>query len=173
MKEEEKRRYEIADMVAGRHGWTGVYINRDEETNVVRVRQTDFTHSVFLTNKELYKIVKDIYKDLPVKVNPITWTVKEEEITLEWIKGKIEALGLSKVDVKKQTGIDSNSLYQILGGGRPLSRANKIMFFYYLHLVSYGVLIRQQIAEDHEKISKLIKENEELRDEVERLRKLK
>lgn len=163
--------YERADISAGRCGWVGYYVRRDKETNEVRIKQTNFTHSIFLTNKELYKMAKDIYGDLPIKVSPQTWEVNPDNITLEWIKEQIEKLGLSKTDLKKQTGLDRNSLYAILNNTRPLSRANKMIFFYYLHLVNYGVRTREELKTQSDEISGLIRENETLKEENERLKK--
>ncbi len=99
------------------------------EDGVVKVTQARLINGYILNQKQLIERGKDLYPD--AKIIPIVYSLNVEDITIDWIKSKMQEFGIKRNDLIKQLAIDRSSLSLIISGKRELSKPMRATFFYY------------------------------------------
>lgn len=103
---------------------------------VVRVEQKQ-VNGKQLTRKELVDRVRELFSgEIPdgwtLNIAPVDFDRKDiEAITPEWIAGEMEALGLKAKHICTHTGLDKSTLSTLLSGNRPLTKWQKVAFYYF------------------------------------------
>ena len=59
------------------------------------------------------------------------FSLSVEDITIEWVKQKMEEFGIKRNDLTKQLAIDQSTLSLYFSGERGLTRTAKAAFYYY------------------------------------------
>lgn len=101
-------------------------VSYSEGRLIVRAEQKDLVNDKFLSKKELTERVRDMFKDeIPedwkLTVSAVNFDRKDiDGITLDWIKKRMERLGLKNKHLSNYTGIDQMAqsssilLFQVL-----------------------------------------------------------
>lgn len=103
---------------------------------VVRVEQKQ-VNGKQLTRKELVDRVRDLFKseipdDWTLNIAPVDFDRDDiKAITPDWIAGEMEALGLKAKHISTHTGLDKSTLSTLLSGNRPLTKWQKVAFYYF------------------------------------------
>lgn len=93
------------------------------------ITQSSLYNGYILNQKQLVERAKKIFPDK--KVRPSVFSLDVSEITLNWIKSKMDEFGIKRKDLIKQLAIDKSSLSLLLSGSTELSKRTKATFFYY------------------------------------------
>ena len=99
------------------------------EDGAVKVTQSRLINGYILNQKQLIERGKEVYPE--AKIIPVAHSLNVDEITIEWIEGKMQEFGIKRNDLIKQLAIDRSSLSLILSGKRELSKPMRATFFYY------------------------------------------
>ena len=83
---------------------------------IVRAEQKDLVNDKFLTKKELTERVREMFKG---------------EIPDEWIKKRMEKLGLKSKHLSNYTGIDKCTVSSLLSGDKELTKWHKVALYYF------------------------------------------
>ena len=91
-------------------------VSYNEGRLIVRAEQKDLVNDKFLSKKELTERIRDMFKgeipdDWKLTVSAVNFDRKDiDGITIDWIKRRMERLGLKSKHLSNYTGID-NALY--------------------------------------------------------------
>jgi len=113
----------------------------------VVIEQTRLVNGYILNNKELYERAKEVFKDtgFRAKIDPVVFTLNIEEITVEWVKAKMQEFGLNNKDLIKQLAIDKATLSLILSSNREIPKSVRSTFFYYFLTYELNRDLRAQL----------------------------
>ena len=112
-------------------------VSYSEGRLIVRAEQKDLVNDKFLSKKELTERVRDMFKDeIPedwkLTVSAVNFDRKDiDGITLDWIKKRMERLGLKNKHLSNYTGIDKCTVSSILSGDKELSKWHKVALYYF------------------------------------------
>ena len=93
-------------------------VSYSEGRLIVRAEQKDLVNDKFLSKKELTERVNFDRKDI-------------DGITLDWIKKRMERLGLKNKHLSNYTGIDKCTVSSILSGDKELTKWHKVALYYF------------------------------------------
>ena len=112
-------------------------VSYSEGRLIVRAEQKDLVNDKFLSKKELTERVRDMFKDeIPedwkLTVSAVNFDRKDiDGITLDWIKKRMERLGLKNKHLSNYTGIDKCTVSSILSGDKELTKSHKVALYYF------------------------------------------
>ena len=112
-------------------------VSYSEGRLIVRAEQKDLVNDKFLSKKELTERVRDMFKDeIPedwkLTVSAVNFDRKDiDGITLDWIKKRMERLGLKNKHLSNYTGIDKCTVSSILSGDKELTKCHKVALYYF------------------------------------------
>ena len=112
-------------------------VSYSEGRLIVRAEQKDLVNDKFLSKKELTERVRDMFKDeIPedwkLTVSAVYFDRKDiDGITLDWIKKRMERLGLKNKHLSNYTGIDKCTVSSILSGDKELTKWHKVALYYF------------------------------------------
>lgn len=99
--------------------------------DTVKITQSKLTNGYILSNKQLYERAKEVFGDFKIKISPVVFFLKTEEVNIEWIEKKMDEFGIRKNDLIGQLGINKSTLSLYFSGERGLTQTAKASFFYY------------------------------------------
>jgi ribosomal protein S1 len=112
-------------------------VSFNENRLIVRVEQKELVNGKYLTKKDLTDRVRDMFKDeIPkewkVTVSAVDFDRKDiDAISVDWLKKRMEKLGLKNKHISNHTGIDKCTVSSILNGDKELTKWHKIAFYYF------------------------------------------
>lgn len=112
-------------------------VSYSEGRLIVRAEQKDLVNDKFLTKKELTERVREMFKgeipdDWKLTVSAVNFDRKDiDNITLDWVKQRMEKLGLKNKHLSNYTGIDKCTISSMLSGDRELTKWHKVAFYYF------------------------------------------
>ena len=112
-------------------------VSYSEGRLIVRAEQKVLVNDKFLSKKELTERVRDMFKDeIPedwkLTVSAVNFDRKDiDGITLDWIKKRMERLGLKNKHLSNYTGIDKCTVSSILSGDKELTKWHKVALYYF------------------------------------------
>ncbi|MDR2466712.1 MAG: helix-turn-helix domain-containing protein [Prevotellaceae bacterium] len=104
---------------------------------IVRVEQKDMVNDLHLNARQLTERVRDMLKgEIPdtwkVTVSAVDFDRKDiDAISPEWIKKRMNKLGLKNRHVSVHTGIDKSTISSILSGDKELTKWHKVALYYF------------------------------------------
>lgn len=105
---------------------------------IVRAEQKDLYNDKFLSKKELTERIREIFKgeipeDWKLTVSAVNFDRKDiDNITVDWIKGRMDKLGLKAKHLSNYTGIDKCTVSSVLSGDKDLTKWHKVAIYYFL-----------------------------------------
>lgn len=112
-------------------------VSYSEGRLIVRAEQKDLVNDKFLTKKELTERVREMFKgeipdDWKLTVSAVNFDRKDiDGITLDWVKQRMEKLGLKNKHLSNYTGIDKCTISSMLSGDRELTKWHKVALYYF------------------------------------------
>ena len=112
-------------------------VSYSEGRLIVRAEQKDLVNDKFLSKKKLTERVRNMFKDeIPedwkLTVSAVNFDRKDiNGITLDWIKKRMERLGLKNKHLSNYTGIDKCTVSSILSGDKELTKWHKVALYYF------------------------------------------
>lgn len=104
---------------------------------IVRAEQKDLINDKFLTKKELTERVREMFKgeipeDWKLTVSAVNFDRKDiDGISIDWVKRRMERLGLKSKHLSNYTGIDKCTVYSLLSGDKELTKWHKVALYYF------------------------------------------
>jgi plasmid maintenance system antidote protein VapI len=104
---------------------------------IVRVEQKDLVNGKFLSKKELVDRIRDMFHgEIPetwkLVVSAVDYDRKDiNDMSVEWIKKRMDKLSLKCKHVSVHTGIDKCTISSILNGNKELTKWHKVAFYYF------------------------------------------
>ena len=105
---------------------------------IVRAEQKDLYNDKFLSKKELTERIREMFKgeipeDWKLTVSAVNFDRKDiDNITVDWIKGRMDKLGLKAKHLSNYTGIDKCTISSVLSGDKDLTKWHKVAIYYFL-----------------------------------------
>ena len=97
---------------------------------IVRAEQKDLVNGQFLSKKELHERVREMFKgEIPEDWKLTVSAV--DGITVEWVRKRMEKLGLKAKHLSNYTGIDKCTVSSILSGDKDLTKWHKVALYYF------------------------------------------
>ena len=135
--EAKKRINEFAKLYK-RNAHVVVYVVSFEDNRlIVRAEQKDLVNGKLLSKKELTERVREMFKgELPdewrLTVSAVDFDRKDiEDVNADWIKRRMDRLGLKNKHLSNYTGIDKCTVSSILSGSKELTKWNKVALYYF------------------------------------------
>ena len=97
-------------------------VSFNENRLIVRAEQKDMVNNVFLSKKELTERTREMFKgeipeDWKLTVSAVNFDRKDiDGMTIDWVKSRMERLGLRNKHLSNYTGIDKCTLSSLLSG---------------------------------------------------------
>lgn len=110
-------------------------ISADEKELKVQTVQGKHLSENYADVKTLVARTKELFSKFfsgKIHVHPNVYV--ENQISLidgDWVRNRMESLGVKVVDIQKDTGISKANISAWAGGLRPMSQPVKAMFYYY------------------------------------------
>jgi len=113
------------------------------ENGAVKITQARLLKGFLFNQKELYDRARKIFPDKRTRIIPVVYSLQLDDITENWILGKMEELGIKRKDLIKQLGADSSYLSLLFADpSNPrkinLTRSMKATFYYYFMAYQLG-----------------------------------
>lgn len=124
------RRYRMAHIVVE-------IVSYSDKRLIVRIEQKDLVNNVFLSKKDLTERARELFKgeipdDWKLTVSAVNFDRKDiDNMTIEWIKKRMEHLGLRNKHLSNYTGIDKCTLASLFSGDKELTKCHKVAFYYF------------------------------------------
>ncbi len=105
---------------------------------IVRAEQKDLYNDKFLSKKELTERIREMFKgeipeDWKLTVSAVNFDRKDiDNITVDWIKGRMDKLGLKAKHLSNYTGIDKCTVSSVLSGDTDRTKWHKVAIYYFL-----------------------------------------
>lgn len=135
---EVKRRLEELAKQYRRYGHIVIeIISYSEGRLIVRAEQKDLVNDKFLSKKELTDRVREMFKkeipdDWKLTVSAVNFDRKDiDNITVDWIKGRMNKFGLKAKHLSNYTGIDKCTMSSVLSGDEDLTKWHKVAMYYF------------------------------------------
>lgn len=112
-------------------------VSYSENRLIVRAEQKDLYNDKFLSKKELTERVREMFKgeipdDWKLTVSAVNFDRRDiDNITVEWIKGRMDKLGLKAKHLSNYTGIDKCTVSSVLSGDKDLTKWHKVAMYYF------------------------------------------
>lgn len=112
-------------------------VSYSEGRLIVRAEQKDLVNDKFLSKKELTERIRDMFKgeipdDWKLTVSAVNFDRKDiDNISVDWIKIRMEKLGLKAKHLSNYTGIDKCTVSSILSGEKDLTKWHKVAMYYF------------------------------------------
>ena len=112
-------------------------VSYNEGRLIVRAEQKDLVNDKFLSKKELTERIRDMFKgeipdDWKLTVSAVNFDRKDiDGITIDWIKRRMERLGLKSKHLINYTGIDKCTVSSLLSGDKELTKWHKVALYYF------------------------------------------
>ena len=112
-------------------------VSYNEGRLIVRAEQKDLVNDKFLSKKELTERIRDMFKgeipdDWKLTVSAVNFDRKDiDGITIDWIKRRMERLGLKSKHLSYYTGIDKCTVSSLLSGDKELTKWHKVALYYF------------------------------------------
>lgn len=112
-------------------------VSFSEDRLIVRAEQKDLVNSRFLSKKELNERVREMFKgEIPenwkLTVSAVNFDRKDiDSITIDWIRRRMEKLGLKAKHLSNYTGIDKCTVSSMLSGDKDLTKWHKVALYYF------------------------------------------
>lgn len=112
-------------------------VSYEEGRLIVRAEQKDLVNGKFLSKKELADRVREMFKgeipeDWKLTVSAVNFDRKDiDNITVTWLKNRMEKLSIKAKHLSNYTGIDKCTLSSILSGDKDLTKWHKVAFYYF------------------------------------------
>lgn len=112
-------------------------VSFDDGRLIVRAEQKDMVNDKFLTKKELTDRVREMFRgEIPeewkLTVSAVDYDRKDiDAVNPEWIKNRMEKLGLKNKHVSNYTGIDKCTVSLLLAGEREMTKWHKVAMYYF------------------------------------------
>jgi hypothetical protein len=112
-------------------------VSCNENRLIVRAEQKELVTGKYLTKKELTERVRDMFKDeiskdWKITVSAVDFDRKDiDSVSVDWLKKRMEKLGLKNKHVSNHTGIDKCTVSSIMNGDKELTKWHKIAFYYF------------------------------------------
>lgn len=114
-------------------------VSFDEEKKrlIVRAEQKDMVNNVFLSKKELTERTRELFQDeIPadwkLTVSAVDFDRKDiDGMSIQWVKSRMERLGLRNKHLSNYTGIDKCTLSSLLSGDKELTKWHKVALYYF------------------------------------------
>lgn len=112
-------------------------VSYSEGRLIVRAEQKDLVNDKFLSKKELTERVRDMFKgeipdDWKLTVSAVNFDRKDiDNITIDWIKSRMERLDIKAKHLSNYTGIDKCTVSSILSGDKELTKWHKVALYYF------------------------------------------
>ncbi len=136
--EESKKRLETFERMYKQNARIFIEIvSFNDNRLIVRAEQKELVNGKYLTKQELTERVREMFKDeIPqdwkVTVSAVDFDRKDiDAVSVDWIKKRMEKLGLKNKHISNHTGIDKCTVSSILGGDKELTKWHKIAFYYF------------------------------------------
>lgn len=112
-------------------------VSCSDERVIVRVEQKEPVNDIFLSKPELEARVRELFNgELPdglkLTISAVNFDRKDiADVTVEWILGKMDKLGLKAKHIENYTGIDKSTLSILFSERRELTKFQKVAFYYF------------------------------------------
>ncbi len=114
-------------------------VSFDEEKKrlIVRAEQKDMVNDVFLSKKELSERVRELFQgeipnDWKLTISAVDFDRKDiDGMSIQWVKSRMEKLGLRNKHLSNYTGIDKCTLSSLLSGDKELTKWHKVALYYF------------------------------------------
>ena len=112
-------------------------VSYNEGRLIVRAEQKDLVNDKFLSKKELTERIREMFKgEIPdnwkLTVSAVNFDRKDiDGITVDWIKRRMERLGLKSKHLSNSTGIDKCTVSSLLSGDKELTKWHKVALYYF------------------------------------------
>jgi len=112
-------------------------ISFNDNRLIVRAEQKNIVNGKQLSKKELTQRIREMFdgeipKDWKLTVSAVDFDRKDIDlISPEWIRYKMERLGLKNKTLTTHTGIDKCTVSSILNGDKELTKWHKVAFYYF------------------------------------------
>ena len=112
-------------------------VSYNEGRLIVRAEQKDLVNDKFLSKKELTERIRDMFKgeipdDWKLTVSAVNFDRKDiDGITIDWIKRRMERLGLKSKHLSNYTCIDKCTVSSLLSGDKELTKWHKVALYYF------------------------------------------
>ena len=112
-------------------------VSYNEGRLIVRAEQKDLVNDKFLSKKELTERIREMFKgEIPdnwkLTVSAVNFDRKDiDGITVDWIKRRMERLGLKSKHLSNYTGIDKCTVSSLLSGDKELTKWHKVALYYF------------------------------------------
>ena len=112
-------------------------VSYNEGRLIVRAEQKDLVNDKFLSKKELTERIRDMFKgeipdDWKLTVSAVNFDRKDiDGITIDWIKRRMERLGLKSKHLSNYTGIDKCTESSLPSGDKELTKWHKVALYYF------------------------------------------
>ena len=104
---------------------------------IVRAEQKDMVNNVFLSKKDLSDRVRELFQDeIPndwkLTISAVDFDRKDiDGMSIQWVKSRMEKLGLRNKHLSNYTGIDKCTLSSLLSGDKELTKWHKVALYYF------------------------------------------
>ena len=112
-------------------------VSFNENRLIVRAEQKDMVNNVFLSKKELTERTREMFKgeipeDWKLTVSAVNFDRKDiDGMTIDWVKSRMERLGLRNKHLSNYTGIDKCTLSSLLSGDKEFTKWHKVALYYF------------------------------------------
>lgn len=114
-------------------------VSFDEEKKrlIVRAEQKDMVNNIFLSKKELTERTRELFQgeipeDWKLTVSAVDFDRKDiDSMNVQWVKSRMDKLGLRNKHLSNYTGIDKCTLSSLLSGDKELTKWHKVALYYF------------------------------------------
>jgi hypothetical protein len=137
LSEETKNRILTFERMYRQNGIVIEIVSFENERLIVRIEQKDAVGRKHLNKRELTKRARELFKgEIPdswkVTVSAVDYDRADiENVTIEWVKHRMLALGLKNRHVSNHTGIDKCTVSSLLSGDKELTKWHKVALYYF------------------------------------------
>jgi hypothetical protein len=135
--EEKKKRISEFVLMYKRNGIVIEVVSFANDRLIVRAEQKNAVGRKHLSKQELTDRVRELFKgEIPdtwkVTVSAVDYDrVDIDNVSAEWVKRRMAALGLKNRHVSTHTGIDKCTVSSLLSGDKELTKWHKVALYYF------------------------------------------
>jgi hypothetical protein len=137
LNEEKKKRISEFVLMYKRNGIVIEVVSFANDRLIVRAEQKNAAGRKHLSKQELTDRVRELFKgEIPdtwkVTVSAVDYDrVDIDNVSAEWVKRRMAALGLKNRHVSIHTGIDKCTVSSLLSGDKELTKWHKVALYYF------------------------------------------
>jgi hypothetical protein len=112
-------------------------VSFEDSRLIVRIEQKDLINDKRLNKKELTERVREMFAGkIPdtwkLTVSAVDYDRKDiDSVSPDWIRRRMNKLGLKNKNINVYTGIDKSTISLILNGEKELTKWHKLAFYYF------------------------------------------